>query len=108
MSQQIQTMYQAQIKAFEDITILTDFIRRCQTPEDYYYVQQQLEEHIDHIDEAAENAKQHRNELERIFYHKLGHQYRVVGDTLTWQAYAFQALPIYALGRNQFPGYRTR
>ena len=99
---------QAQRKAFEDITLLLELVRRCWTPEDYYAVQQQLEEYIDCIDEAAEDAKQQKAEQERKFYHRLGHQYRTVGDAIAWQVYSFQALPIYVLGRNQFPGYRTR
>ena len=108
MTQYSQVLYQAQRKAFEDIMLLIELVRRCWAPEDYYYVQQQLEDHIDCIDEAAENAKQQKAEQECKFYHRLGHQYRTVGDAIAWQVYAFQALPIYALGRNQFPGYRTR
>lgn len=108
MTQHNQVLYQAQQKAFEDILLLIEIVRRCETPEDYYHVQQQLEEHIDRIDEAAEDAKRHKAEQERKFYHRLSHQYRTVGDAIAWQVYAFQALPIYALGRNQFPGYRTR
>ena len=108
MTQHDQVLYQAQQKAFEDIMLLIELVRKCETPEDYYYVQLQLEEHIDRIDEAAEDAKRHKAEQERKFYHRLSHQYRTVGDAIAWQVYAFQALPIYALGRNQFPGYRTR
>ena len=108
MTQYNQVLYQAQQKAFEDILLLIELVRRCETPEDYYYVQQRLEEHIDRIDEAAEDAKHHKAELERKFYDRLSHQYRTVGDAIAWQVYAFQALSIYALGRNQFPGYRTR
>lgn len=107
-SQGVPAMQEVYRKAFKDIVILIEFIRRCRTPEEYYYLQQQLEEHIDRVDEAAEDAIQHKAGQERDFYHKLGHQYRTVGDALAWQVYAFQALPIYALGRNQFPGYRTR
>jgi hypothetical protein len=128
-----------QWKTFEDIVRLIECVRRCWTPEDYYLVQQELEEHIDRVDQAAEDAlvrsrkasgrvrklskglqnnateeisqeeaKQKQADLEEQFYHRLGHQYRAVGDALAWQAYAFQSLPIYALGMNQFPGYRTR
>lgn len=103
-----QEMRKTQQKAFEDIILLIEYVRRCQSLEDYYNVQQILEEHIDRIDETAENAHQNKAEIENKFYHRLGHQYRTVGDALAWQLYAFQALPIYALGRNQFPGYRTR
>jgi hypothetical protein len=108
MEQYSQENCQAQKKAFEDIMLSIELIRRCQTLEEYYYMQQNLEEHIDCVDEAAENAKQRKVEKERVFYHRLGHQYRTLGDAIAWQVYAFKALPIYVLGRNQFPGYRTR
>ena len=108
MTQYSQEIYQAQKKVYEDIVRYIELVRRCQTPEDYYSVQQELETKIDYVDEAAENAIQHGQDLGRDFYYRLGHQYRTVGDAIAWQVYAFQALPIFSLSRNQFPGYRTR
>lgn len=50
------------------------------------------------------SVQQYKAGLEQTFYHKLGYQYRMIGDALAWQLYNFQALRLYALGMNQPPG----
>ena len=63
------------------------------------------QKHVDYLSAVGHiNIQRFKAELEKEFYYQLGHQYRMIGDALAWQLYEFQALPLYALGMNSFPG----
>ena len=130
---ELQSLFNSkQREAHDTIINLIEEVRHCSQLSHYRTAQRHLGEQIERVDAEAEAAgthhkqlkkklrklqnidystvagqisiQQYKAELEQKFYHRLGYQYRMIGDALAWQLYDFQALRLYALGMNQPPG----